>query len=235
MKCFSALLLVLVLITPFGANAAALKKPVIVKSAPVVSPIARIGEEIAIHGKYLYNTTRVTFTGDAVATDVREYAGTLSSDGHTMLKDRILLTVPPGARDGDIEVCNGTKCAVIKKAIDITSDVNAASIITLVEPNKQKTYDPKKKMTVKFSIENWKNQGVAVYLLRYDGNPKGPSPYFLGSVASKKKSFSFVPASLQNAFVSYPGNIYKIKVCNNPYCEMMDVSEEYFGFKPKKY
>lgn len=204
-------------------------KPVFDKYGSLGPTAARVGDEVAIHGMNLWSTSEVTFEGGVQATSIREYAGTVGPNG-SMVKDRIIVRVPQGARTGKLTVCNDSACAKTGDTLRIIEPLESETAIQLLAPNTLKIYKLGKKVAVKYRTVNWGKGKVFVYLNQYEPfSPKPNSGVLIGETTNKK-SFTFTLATSGNGYFGIGENMFTIKVCNL-WCEVSDESNQHFSIR----
>lgn len=209
-------------------------------TAPVIDRIelslGRVGQDFRIYGKNLFSSTRVEFTGGAVATEVIVYDSSTSIERETV-DPNVAVRIPAGAKTGRIKVCNGNLCTESKESFTVLASLRADSSISFVGSVKSKTYRVGDEVHVKYKTVNQPlGENVRVYVEKRDkktydpNNPKTARSLFVGETNSQS-DFSF---KITDYFVEHFGvgnKSFFIKLCT-AWCERTSVSKN--GFSVKK-
>ncbi len=166
---------------------------------------AKVGEETAIYGQNLFDNSTVTFTGGAIASSVRTFAG-----------DRIIVVVPPGAQNGPIKVCNGLLCSTTQEDITILKDLSSNASIHVQTPSGGETWKIGGTYQVWYSLTNIDT--TANPIMVYLENPNSES--LIGQTTNNQK-FEF-PLDSRTT-----GGYFKIKVCEWPRCSISATNNGY--------
>jgi peptidoglycan hydrolase-like protein with peptidoglycan-binding domain len=181
----------------------------------------KIGEETAIYGNNLFATTKVIFTGGVQSASVRTFGG-----------DRIIVVVPPGAQSGPITVCNNNACTVTKESFTVVTPLPLSASVRVLSPNGGETLRMGTLVTVTYTLNNWDNTPILVYLEKYHDATSikagQPNSISLIGETQNKTDFTFTVGGDTTQWLG-TGSTFKIKVCNSFGCTVGDSSDSYFS------
>lgn len=197
--------------------------PLLTEPGALGSTAERIGGEIALYGKNVFSTTRVKFKGNVWATKVREYPAGITSSGLAR-KDRIIVTVPKGARPGPVTVCNGSICETTKSSLIIVPPLHKDASISLISPDDKATFTLGQKVDVRYLVRNWNKKGFAGTVDIFLEKESGDS--VLVGRTDNTKRFSFVMSEGKSLGVGE--GVFRIRVCNM-WREVCDASDRPFS------